>query len=79
MADTNLRDFRDMLTGITEGQISGSVNALIFKKSHVKNKLLFLISTIPRIEAYILAGFSGFSTNFEYKHICICIQKLQKL
>ena len=32
MADTNLRDFREMLTGISEGQISGSVNALIKKK-----------------------------------------------
>lgn len=58
-----------MLTGITEGQISGSVNALIKKKkSHIKNKLLFLISTTPQIEAYILADFGGFSMNFEYKH-----------
>ena len=73
MADTNLRDFREMLTGISEGQISGSVNALIKKKkkkkNHVKNKSLFLIPTTAQTEAYILAHFGGFSMNFEYKHV----------
>ena len=60
-----------MLTGISKGQISGSVNALIKtkKKNHVKNKSLFLIPTTAQTEAYILAHFGGFSMNFEYKHV----------